>query len=803
MAKAEKQAVPAVGNKAILAEVTLIDAIKQIESKLAYQPESVRFAQLADAYLDMGQYDQAITILTDGLQKFPYYDTARLILAKAYYRRGEKKQAQEYIREFLQSHPAHVAAHKLLGDLALEEDDVVSAVQKYRVALRFDPINKALIQSLVDLKDQYQKLKASRSEEEDEDGVRPVVRKPVSSAERPAPTAETPAAKAQPSFEPPAEKEELKMPTEMVEDLIVKEMTKKKTVPVAEEVKPEPLAEPVLEEKRDELISDSASEVPTTVTQTATETSDVDEALKASAAWVDSEGILYFYDDEEVSFAEFKQRQELKKAGRAAIMDRAALDKKIAAAGGAVKKQVAPENPKEKTEEIRAKIETPAVKEVPTAPSVKKEIPKPEEKPASQPKVVKRPPERKADDYKHEVHKDDTIHRHVDSAFGSGEDTGVFITPEQETAFFEKASAEDNEVVPYSEVADQDILTAEEQEAALDDLEMSYKDYLDVLTDEADLEESLFKDDEEESVVADDETDAITERLAKVQAASDDDFIDEEDAPMSYSDYLERVESDEEHHEALLDDDNEVMRFAAFAEWLDTCDDTIDYATYQMMEGLEEQTPKNVASTESVITDEEPAISYAAYVVGLSDEAERTEARLDAVTEEVPKAAQPAAIIPEKTEEKPAPEIKAVEEPVKQPEMPQTEAFVTELKQIDTPKAETKALVAEAPPRVPVVQETPKPVVEAVKEETAKSVAVATAEEEAEVVTEEVEITEEDINPQDATMEMVEKFAQAGQFGMSYKVCKMLKMKNPTDAKVDRKVLELKRLYLWSSQLVG
>jgi len=52
-------------------------------------------------------------------------------------------------------------------------------------------------------------------------------------------------------------------------------------------------------------------------------------------------------------------------------------------------------------------------------------------------------------------------------------------------------------------------------------------------------------------------------------------------------------------------------------------------------------------------------------------------------------------------------------------------------------------------------------------------------------------------------MEMVEKFAQAGQFGMSYKVCKMLKMKNPTDAKVDRKVLELKRLYLWSSQLVG
>ncbi|HMW34036.1 MAG TPA: tetratricopeptide repeat protein, partial [bacterium] len=152
MAKAEKQAVPAVGNKAILAEVTLIDAIKQIESKLAYQPESVRFAQLADAYLDMGQYDQAITILTDGLQKFPYYDTARLILAKAYYRRGEKKQAQEYIREFLQSHPAHVAAHKLLGDLALEEDDVVSAVKKYRVALRFDPINKVLIQSLVDLK---------------------------------------------------------------------------------------------------------------------------------------------------------------------------------------------------------------------------------------------------------------------------------------------------------------------------------------------------------------------------------------------------------------------------------------------------------------------------------------------------------------------------------------------------------------------------------------------------------------------------------------------------------------------------
>lgn len=62
---------------------------------------------------------------------------------------------------------------------------------------------------------------------------------------------------------------------------------------------------------------------------------------------------------------------------------------------------------------------------------------------------------------------------------------------------------------------------------------------------------------------------------------------------------------------------------------------------------------------------------------------------------------------------------------------------------------------------------------------------------------------EEEVNPQDATPELVEKLAARGQFGTAYKVCKMLKVKNPTDAKVDRKILELKRLYVWSSQMVG
>jgi len=59
------------------------------------------------------------------------------------------------------------------------------------------------------------------------------------------------------------------------------------------------------------------------------------------------------------------------------------------------------------------------------------------------------------------------------------------------------------------------------------------------------------------------------------------------------------------------------------------------------------------------------------------------------------------------------------------------------------------------------------------------------------------------INPNDASIELVENYVAAGQFGTAYKVCKLLKQKTPSDAKIDRKMLELKRLYLWSTQLAG
>ena len=61
----------------------LTEAIRRHEERLARDPESLAFAQLADLYRKAGRPAAAITLCRDGLQRWPHYTTARLILAKS------------------------------------------------------------------------------------------------------------------------------------------------------------------------------------------------------------------------------------------------------------------------------------------------------------------------------------------------------------------------------------------------------------------------------------------------------------------------------------------------------------------------------------------------------------------------------------------------------------------------------------------------------------------------------------------------------------------------------------------------
>jgi len=92
-------------------------AIRRYEERLARDPGSLVFAPLADAHRKAGRPEEAIRLCREGLERFPDYATARLILAKALADGGEPETALAEVRVILQGNPADAQAHRLAGEL--------------------------------------------------------------------------------------------------------------------------------------------------------------------------------------------------------------------------------------------------------------------------------------------------------------------------------------------------------------------------------------------------------------------------------------------------------------------------------------------------------------------------------------------------------------------------------------------------------------------------------------------------------------------------------------------------------------
>ena len=73
---------------------TIVGAIRRQEERLARDPASLAFAQLADLYRKAGRTRDAIALCRNGLTRYPHYTTARLILAKALVADGQLAPAQ-------------------------------------------------------------------------------------------------------------------------------------------------------------------------------------------------------------------------------------------------------------------------------------------------------------------------------------------------------------------------------------------------------------------------------------------------------------------------------------------------------------------------------------------------------------------------------------------------------------------------------------------------------------------------------------------------------------------------------------
>jgi tetratricopeptide (TPR) repeat protein len=117
----------------------LSEAIRRHEERLARDPESLAFAQLADLYRKAGRTAAAIDLCRQGLRRWPHYTTARIILTKTLLAEGQIEPAQAEVEAILQTSPKDVQCHRLAAEVHRRAGRLDAAVAHLQQAVGLDP----------------------------------------------------------------------------------------------------------------------------------------------------------------------------------------------------------------------------------------------------------------------------------------------------------------------------------------------------------------------------------------------------------------------------------------------------------------------------------------------------------------------------------------------------------------------------------------------------------------------------------------------------------------------------------------
>jgi tetratricopeptide (TPR) repeat protein len=120
----------------------LAAAMRRHEERLARDPASLAFAQLADLYRKANRPQEAIALCRQGLVRYPQYTTARLILAKACLADGRFDDAAVEIRTALEQSPKDVQCLRLAAEIERRQGRLDAAADYLERAVKLDPADR-------------------------------------------------------------------------------------------------------------------------------------------------------------------------------------------------------------------------------------------------------------------------------------------------------------------------------------------------------------------------------------------------------------------------------------------------------------------------------------------------------------------------------------------------------------------------------------------------------------------------------------------------------------------------------------
>ena len=113
--------------------------IEELEKRLAADPSSRIFVQLAEEYRKQGLLENAIEICEGGLKKHPQYPSARVALGRALLEAETFDRASEEFEAVLAQVPDNILANKFLGETYHRLGRYDEAIQKYQIAQTLAP----------------------------------------------------------------------------------------------------------------------------------------------------------------------------------------------------------------------------------------------------------------------------------------------------------------------------------------------------------------------------------------------------------------------------------------------------------------------------------------------------------------------------------------------------------------------------------------------------------------------------------------------------------------------------------------
>ncbi len=128
-----------------------IEDIERLKEKIEKDPNSKLFVPLAEEYKKAGMYDEAIDLLTKGLERQPGYLSARVSLGKIYIERGMLNEAMVEFEKVIAAIPDNLYAHKKLSEIYRDLGEKDKAVKEFRMVLKLNPMDEGAASSLAEI----------------------------------------------------------------------------------------------------------------------------------------------------------------------------------------------------------------------------------------------------------------------------------------------------------------------------------------------------------------------------------------------------------------------------------------------------------------------------------------------------------------------------------------------------------------------------------------------------------------------------------------------------------------------------